>query len=188
LEAKNIQVLVLKRILVHIRNITLRLERIYQYQTNTAEKLSPERAHELNKFVTASDISFNLFKANLTFSSVYFRHAIRVALVCLAAFLFVHYFYEHPYSYWILLTVLVILKPGYSLTKQRNVARLIGTVVGALLGLAILSLFPDSQTRFILLTLFMLLAFSFVRVNYVVSVLFSILFSQHGNPINSKQF
>lgn len=172
LEVHNIQVHVLKRILVHIKNITLRLERIYQYQTNTAQKLSPERAHELNKFVTASDISLNLFKANLSFSSVYFRHAIRVAVVCLAAFLFVHFFYEHPYSYWILLTVLVILKPGYSLTKQRNVARLIGTVVGALLGLAILSLFPDNHTRFILLTLFMLLAFSFVRVNYVVSVLF----------------
>jgi uncharacterized membrane protein YccC len=43
-------------------------------------------------------------------------------------------------GYWILLTVIIILKPGYSLSKQRNIQRLIGTLVGVAIGWSILVL------------------------------------------------
>jgi uncharacterized membrane protein YccC len=77
---------------------------------------------------------------------------------------------EH--SYWILLTILVILKPAYSLTKQRNYERLIGTFVGGLAGALIIHFVKDENGRFVFLLLFMIGAYSFQRVNYVVSVLF----------------
>ena len=76
------------------------------------------------------------------------------------------------HSYWILLTIMVILKPGFSLTKQRNFQRLIGTVVGGIGGAFILLFVTDQTSLFILLLLFMVATYSLIRVNYVVSVVF----------------
>ena len=76
------------------------------------------------------------------------------------------------HSYWILLTILVISKPGFSLTKQRNYERIIGTLVGACFGVAALTFIADKNILFVILLLCMVGCFSFQRKNYVVSVLF----------------
>jgi uncharacterized membrane protein YccC len=78
--------------------------------------------------------------------------------------------FEH--SYWILLTILVISKPGFSLTKERNYQRLIGTVVGAFIGMAVLIYIQNKDTLFLILLVCMIGSYSFQRKNYVVSVLF----------------
>src|SRR5690606_41853266 len=53
------------------------------------------------------------------------------------------------HSYWILLTIIVILKPTFSLTRKRNFQRLIGTIAGALFGVLILFLFKDRTMLFV---------------------------------------
>lgn len=164
-------VLALKRILINLRNIAYRLNRMYEYQQK-AKALPEARSRDLTRFVDRQMIDWSLFRANLSLSSNHFRHAARVAIVCVVAFLFTLIVSEGPHSYWILLTILVILKPGYSLTKQRNIERIIGTVIGGIIGLAVLTFFPSDTTRFGFLVLFMLLTFSFIRIKYVVSVLF----------------
>lgn len=171
-EQQGKSVLVLKRVLINLRNIVNRLDRIYSYQHTLAPGLPEARAAELKKFVPSPNLSLSLFKLNLTPSSNYFRHAMRVALVCMAAFLFVHLIYLKPYSYWILLTIIVILKPGFSLTQKRNTERVAGTILGGIIGFGILKWFPGAEWRFLFLVVFMVLAFSFLRIKYVVSVLF----------------
>jgi hypothetical protein len=42
------------------------------------------------------------------------------------------------HSYWILLTIVVILKPNFSMTKQRYNDRLIGTLIGCIISVGIL--------------------------------------------------
>jgi uncharacterized membrane protein YccC len=76
------------------------------------------------------------------------------------------------HSYWILLTILVILKPAYSLSKKRNYERLIGTFIGGLAGALVLYFVKDETARFLFLLIFMIGTYSFQRLNYVVSVLF----------------
>jgi uncharacterized membrane protein YccC len=76
------------------------------------------------------------------------------------------------HSYWILLTILVISKPGFSLTKERNYQRLIGTVIGAFVGMGVLMYVHDKNTLFVILLICMIGCYSFQRKNYVVSVLF----------------
>jgi len=66
----------------------------------------------------------------------------------------------------------VILKPGFSLSKQRNYQRLIGTICGGAIGILILSFIPDNTVQFIFLIVFMIGTYSFSRLNYVVSVIF----------------
>lgn len=185
LESQGYKVQVLKRILINLRNISNRIERMYAHR-HDGKGLTEERSKELTRFVQPQVIDWNLFKAHLNTQSSHFRHAARVALVCTAAFILARTFYQAQYSYWILLTILVILKPGFSLTKKRNYERVIGTIVGGIIGLVILKFFPGVGARFAFLTVLMILAFSFMRVNYVVSVLFMtpyvlIVFSFTGN-------
>jgi uncharacterized membrane protein YccC len=95
-----------------------------------------------------------------------------VAIVCLIAFIFARNFYTGQFSYWILLTILVILKPAFSQTKKRNYERIVGTVAGGLLGIIILYFVKDLNFKFWLLLFFMILTYSFARIKYVVSVFF----------------
>lgn len=170
-EKQGTNVLVLKRILINLRNIAYRLHRIYEFDSKAIE-LPEDRSKELTRFVDRQMIDWSLFQANLSRTSNHFRHAARVAIVCVLAFVFTLTVSEGPHSYWILLTIIVILKPGYSLTKQRNIERIIGTVIGGGIGLGVLTFFPTDAARFGFLVLFMLLSYSFIRIKYVVSVLF----------------
>lgn len=187
-EALGINVLVLKKILINVRNMLNRVEKIYAYFNQ--KQISSPKDVDFSKFVSHQDYDFKIFKENLNLKSSVFRHSVRVALMCLTGFLISKLFPVGYHSYWILLTILVILKPAYSLSKQRNIQRVIGTVIGGLIGAFILYLVKDQTSRFILLLIFMVGTYSFQRLNYIVSVLFMtpyilILFSVLGaNNIN----
>lgn len=171
LEDEGRNVMVLKKILVNLRNIGTRIQRIYKY-TESPKDIPPSQGSDYSRFVTRQRFDFKIFRENLTLKSSNFRHALRMTIVCLAVFLAADRFYSGQHGYWILLTVLVILKPGFSLTKQRNYERVIGTVAGGLLGAAVLHFVQDKTILFGFLLLFMVLAYSFVRLRYVVGVLF----------------
>lgn len=171
IESLGINTHILKRLLINLRNIATRIHRIYEYER--PQTAFPEsRSKELSRFVPRQFIDWNLFRANLSLGSNHFRHAARVAIICLVAYIFTQTVSEGPHSYWILLTIIVILKPGFSLTKQRNIERVIGTIAGGLIGIGVLYFFPSEAARFAFLVLFMVLSFSFIRLKYVVSVLF----------------
>lgn len=172
LEAEGQNVMVLKKILVNLRNIGSRIRQIYKYTESPKDIPQQAQGTDYSKFVTHQSFDFKIFLENLTFKSANFRHALRVSIVCLAVFIIAGRFYSGHYGYWILLTVLVILKPGFSLTKQRNYERVIGTVIGGLLGAGVLYFVHDKTLLFLFLLLFMVLSYSFIRLRYVVGVLF----------------
>ena len=95
-----------------------------------------------------------------------------MAIVCLIGYLITKIFTYGHHSYWVLLTIIVILKPGFSLTKQRNYQRIVGTLAGGLAGVLILALIKDKTALFVLLLFFMVGTYSFQRMNYVLSVIF----------------
>ena len=164
---------VLKKILINVRNMVSRVDKIYTY-FNQKQLYGQEIKNEvdLSKFVSHHNFDFKILKENLSPKSSIFRHSVRVSLMCLIGFLVSKLFPVGYHSYWILLTILVLLKPAYSLTKQRNIERLIGTIFGAVVGALILIFIKDQTALFIFLLLFMVGAYSFQRLNYVVSVLF----------------
>ncbi len=165
--------LFLKKILVNIRNINQRLIDMGSY-TQNAPQASKQRTSnlEFSRFVTHQDYAPGLFLQNLSFKSASFKHALRVAIVCGIGFTLAKTVATGHHSYWILLTIIVILKPGFSLTKQRNSQRLIGTVVGASIGFLVLFLIPDKTVQFFIMLFLMLFTYSFLRLNYVISVIF----------------
>jgi len=164
-------IIALKNIEVNIENILSRVKTINGYFNKKEKKNLKNRAIDTERFITRQSVDKKLFFDNLTFSSSTFRHSLRVSIVMLIGFL-VARIMDSSHSYWILLTVLVISKPGFSLTKERNYQRLIGTVIGAFIGMGILVYIQDRHTLFAILLFCMIGAYSFQRKNYVVSVLF----------------
>ncbi|MBB6502863.1 FUSC family protein [Pedobacter cryoconitis] len=162
----------LKNIEVNIENISARVKTINGYFNKKEKKnLKNSSAVDTERFITRQKFDVKLFFDNLTLSSSTFRHSMRVAIAMLIGYL-VARFLDSSHSYWILLTVLVISKPAFSLTKQRNYERLIGTVIGAFIGMGILVYIHDKHTLFFILLFCMIGTYSFQRKNYVVSVLF----------------
>jgi len=161
----------LRNIEVNIENIVSRIKTINRYFNKKEQRKIKKGDIDVGKFVTSQEINTKILLNNLTFSSSTFRHSLRVAIVMLIGFLVARSL-DFAHSYWILLTILVISKPGFSLTKERNYHRIIGTVAGAFLGMAVLHYVNDKHTLFGILIVFMVAGYSFQRKNYVVSVLF----------------
>ncbi|HTE00288.1 MAG TPA: FUSC family membrane protein [Mucilaginibacter sp.] len=166
--------LVLKKILINLRDLNKNIQNIFNYYNSRSSKTLIENPNkvEYSKFVTHQDYAPQIFFDNLSFSSGSFKHAIRVALVCLIGFIMAKLLALGGHSYWVLLTIIVILKPGFSLSKQRNYQRLIGTITGGVIGILVLTFIPDRTAQFVFFILFMLGTYSFTRLNYVVSVIF----------------
>ncbi|MBW4891636.1 FUSC family protein [Mucilaginibacter sp. HMF5004] len=169
---KEISTLALKKILINLRNLNQQMINIHKYNNSQSVVLLENKSDvEYSKFVSRQEYDPQIYLDNLALSSSIFRHSMRVALVCLAGFITAKTISHGHHSYWILLTIIVILKPGFSLTKQRNYQRLLGTIAGGLLGVLILGFIPDNTALFIILTVLMVGAYSFQRVNYIVSVI-----------------
>jgi uncharacterized membrane protein (TIGR01666 family) len=166
--------LALKKILINLRDLNGRITSIYNYyHSKSSEMLMGNNADiEYSKFVTNQEYSPNIFFNNFSFTSSAFKHAVRVSLVCLVGFITARTIATGHHSYWVLLTIIVILKPGFSLSKQRNYQRLIGTIGGGIIGILILMLIKDKTIEFIILIVLMMGTYSFLRLNYVVSVIF----------------
>ncbi|WP_395802652.1 FUSC family membrane protein [Daejeonella sp.] len=187
-EESGINGLVLKKILINVRNMISRLDQIYSYFNSNY--ISSQNDIDYSKFVSHEDFDFQKLKENLSPKSSIFRHSVRVSLMFLIGYLVSKLFPIGHHSYWILLTLLVILKPAYSLTRKRNIERLIGTFIGGIAGAFILIYVKDQTVLFVFLLIFMIGTYSSQRLNYTVSVLFMtpyilILFSFLGeNNIN----
>ena len=170
---KGMNNLVLKKILINLRNLNQNIINISNYyNSKSAEALADRGEVEYSKFVSHQDYNPHIYADNLSFSSLIFKHSLRVALVCLLGFITAKTISHGHHSYWILLTIIVILKPGFSLTKQRNYQRLLGTIAGGALGILILYFIKDTTAQLIVLMVFMIAAYSFQRLNYIVSVIF----------------
>jgi uncharacterized membrane protein (TIGR01666 family) len=166
--------LVLKKILINLRDLSKSISNIYKYYHSKASDslVQSPTGVEYSKFVTHQDFAPHIFWDNLSPDSGAFKHALRVSLVCLIGFITAKNFSLGGHSYWVLLTIIVILKPGFSLSKQRNYQRLIGTIAGGAIGIFILNFIPDKTAQFIILVVLMIGTYSFIRINYVISVIF----------------
>jgi uncharacterized membrane protein (TIGR01666 family) len=131
------------------------------------------RKIEHGTLIEHQDFSFNVLWDNLTFQSSAFRHALRVTIACLCGFIVAQLLDYGHHSYWILLTIVFIIKPAFGLTKKRNLERLVGTAAGGIIGMMIISFFPQEKTLFIFLLFLMIGTYTFMRINYVTTVIFT---------------
>jgi uncharacterized membrane protein YccC len=164
---------VLKKILVNLRNLGGHVDELMNYFSLTISSRGRVRSKsDYSKFVSHQEIDIVVFRNNLNLASGVFRHALRMMITCMAGFIIAKLFTYGHHSYWILLTIIIILKPGFSLTKERNIQRFAGTIAGGIIGVLILYFIHDRDILFGIIVFFMLGTYTFQRLNYVVMVIF----------------
>ena len=180
--------LVLRKILVNIRTLFGDLTSISQY---FQKNITIQRTRlDSRRFVSHQPLDPKIIWDNFSLQSSTFRHALRVCVACIAGFMVAKFIDYGHHSYWVLLTIAFILKPAFSLTKQRNIQRIVGTLIGGAIGVFILTLTHDKAIHFIFLVLFMLATYSFMRIKYLIMVICTtpyilILFSFLGGEYRS---
>ena len=110
-------------------------------------------------------------KQNLTPESVLFRHAVRLSIVLFIGYLFIQ-MTDIAYGYWILLTALFVCQPNFNATKRRLYLRIIGTLVGIIVGLAIIYFIPSLEGQLVMLVLSGILFFELRSKQYAQATAF----------------
>lgn len=171
--------MILRQIMLRINEISKEIEEIYKvFSQNVKLAKSLSTGLDLKKFMPNEEkINFKVLKSNFSLSSSHFRHAIRVTSALLIGYLVsLLPFLVIGHTYWILITIIAILKPAYSITKQRNLLRFYGTVAGAIIAYGILYFIHINGVLLGILLFSMILCFSFLKGRYFWAVLFMTIY------------
>jgi uncharacterized membrane protein YccC len=111
-----------------------------------------------------------IIRANLTLRSTACRHAVRLA-TCLAAGDVIGRMLDWRRSYWLPMTIAIVLKPDFTATFSRGVLRLAGTFAGLALATVIFHYVnPSVLLQALLVTLFTFILRSVGPANYGIFV------------------
>lgn len=176
------------QVLRRIRNATRLVDRMAEHTSNTdsAELVDMRLDKALDRFLSRQTWRIGMLTSNLRLDSSHFRYAIRVAIAALLA-MTITAVVSHTavgdivpgaglHGYWIILTILVIMKPGFALTRQRNGWRLVGTLIGCALALALFIVTQNPNIYMAVLLITCVLGYSLIQVNFMVSAIFNTIF------------
>ncbi len=110
-------------------------------------------------------------KQHLTPESVLFRHAVRLSIVLFVGYIFIQVT-NIAYGYWILLTALFVCQPNFNATKRRLYLRIVGTLIGIIVGLAIIYFIPSLEGQLVMLVLSGVLFFELRSKQYAQATAF----------------
>jgi len=111
------------------------------------------------------------FTANLTFRSIVFRHALRLAVASTIA-VTLYEALNLKRGYWLIITVLVIVKPVFADTRKRTMERVLGSIIGGAVAGLLAAGVHNVIALNVLLVVFSVLAYSHVRHNYSLFVVY----------------
>jgi uncharacterized membrane protein YccC len=165
----------LEQTVENLRSIADRLSNLILYtqlQIDINPTLQDQEIEERSSVPqTSKRIHVSLLLENLTFRSNNFRYAVRLTAAMLAGYA-VSTLLSVSHTYWVLLTIITIVKPVYNVTRRRNIQRVLGTLAGVLAASLVLFLISDTTVLLVLLVICMLMAYSLLRVNYLGFVIF----------------
>ncbi|MGW8123519.1 FUSC family membrane protein [Roseivirga echinicomitans] len=123
------------------------------------------------RFVAPQDYDPKLLLRNLSFKSTIFRHSLRLAVAVMVGYALGLLFpFQNPY--WILLTIVVIMRPSYGLTKSRAKDRIIGTLIGGVIAYGMVFLIQDVYVYGALGVASLVVAISLIQKNSKTSAIF----------------
>ncbi|WP_206952713.1 FUSC family protein [Trinickia acidisoli] len=128
--------------------------------------------HTLMRFLSGRRVPLRQIFSNLTMASPSFRHALRVTIAVAIGF-WLGRLLPLTNAYWIVMTTLIIMKPGYSLTKQRNTQRIVGTAIGCAASLALIWFVKAPPVLLVFMFASMVMSYSLLLFNYAASVVFT---------------
>jgi uncharacterized membrane protein YccC len=146
--------------------ISRMLAQLHRATAAQASDLQIAPALDMTPFRTQQKYEWSVLSANLRWKSPIFRYSLRVLLAVSCGMLLAEHLPYGGHGYWIVLTIAVILKPSYSLTRQRRRDRVIGTLIGCLLTALVLHFTRAPAVLLALLFISTAAAPAFVQIRY----------------------
>ena len=123
---------------------------------------------DMTPFLSQQKYDLRLLLSNLRWSSPTFRFALRLTLAVSSGVLIARHLPYAAHGYWVVLTIIVIMKPTFSMTRQRLGDRLIGTTIGCVTTSLIVHFVhaPAGLLAFLFLATIAAPAFTYVKYRY----------------------
>jgi uncharacterized membrane protein YccC len=156
---------------VATKRLTLALTHIQRLEKALSEDRAAEAAIggvDLKAFIPKRSYAWAALKPHFTIASPVFRYSIRLALAMMAGAVVAQFLGDSGHGNWVLLTIAVVMRSNYGLTKSRRDDRVIGTLVGCVLAAGAVAWTPAGALVG-LQGLAVVVTHSFVRLNYLVS-------------------
>jgi uncharacterized membrane protein YccC len=122
-------------------------------------------------FVSATAWSWRPFVAALHWKAPPLRHALRAALAIGFAYVLGLLLPWGTHDYWILLTIVVVLRGSLAQTLERRNSRVLGTLVGCVLAGAVLSLHAPVWALLLVVTLAQAVAHAMALQRYLITAI-----------------
>lgn len=160
----------LRQVLHRLQDLTERIKRLKLY-SGFDKEITTEIPKDIDveKFKPIQEINFELFRSNFSLKSSTFRNAISMVIALMAGFLVTKIFLV-GHGYWILMTIAATLRPSFSLAKNRNIQRVIGTVCGALISFILLYVTQEKGIILTALIIAMIIGYSTLKFNYALGI------------------
>jgi uncharacterized membrane protein YccC len=120
---------------------------------------------DLAAFIPKRTYSLSALAAHLNLESPVLRFSVRLALAMMAGALVAQSLGDERHGNWVLLTIAVVMRAGYGLTRQRRDDRVIGTLIGCVLAAVSVAYLPAGALVG-LQGFAVALTHSFARLNY----------------------
>jgi len=155
-------------------NMIDRMAEFSHCDKNTQAIKSVDMTNSLTQFLSRDQFRVGMITSNLRLDSPFCRYALRVTLaVGIAMTLSTLIPVLARQGYWILLTVLIIMKPGFALTRQRNGWRLFGTLLGCGVAFGILASIHEQGLLLAIMVLVTIIGASMIQINYMAASTFN---------------
>ena len=142
---------------------------------NPSKKLK-RSATEKELWIASEKSWWEPLTENFNLESPLFRHALRLGLGAALGVL-IYTFADIPHGLWIGFTLVIVLKPDFSLTFQRFFLRIIGTILGLVAVSLILATVHTPLWLEIIGVCSMAIALSLIRFHYSLAVFFITIFA-----------
>ncbi|HLX99523.1 MAG TPA: FUSC family protein, partial [Roseiarcus sp.] len=123
---------------------------------------------DLAAFIPRRTYSLGALAAHFSFDSPVLRFSVRLALAMMAGALVAQSLGDERHGNWVLLTIAVVMRAGYGLTRQRRDARVIGTLIGCVLAAGLVAWLPAGALVAVQ-GLALAVTHSFARLNYRIA-------------------
>lgn len=168
----NEELLLFSHILKYQKNQAKKIKKIdWIIRKPNQKELNRAKKRDYRRFLTQEKYSFTILLDNFNLNSTIFRHSLRISFAVMVGVV-VGSFLEVLNGYWITLTLIVILRPNYGLTKERFKHRTIGTLIGGISGYIVILLTQNPTLIAVLAILSFVIGTSMIQRNYKTAAAF----------------
>ncbi len=158
--------LVLKNLYDYQEQLLQEIRAIRRVMANVNDEAKVSlKKQDSSAFLTIQEYSLHVLFQNFSLNSTMFRHSLRFTIAIVFGYL-LGLLFEIQNTYWILLTIIVIMRPSYGLTKKRSKDRIIGTLIGAAIAVGMVLLTQNVVVYAVLALVSLILAISLIQENY----------------------